>query len=53
MKAVESDRVTLSDPWPSVEMRIQVTRKTKMLEETVPAYLHRRAHVKVEFVLLK
>lgn len=53
MKAVESDRVTLSDPWPSVEMRIQVTRNTKMLEETVPAYLHRRAHVKVEFVLLK
>ena len=53
MKAVESDRVTVSDPWPSVEMRIQVTRNTKMLEETVPAYLHRCERVKIEFVLLK
>ena len=26
-------------------MRIQVTRNTKMLEETVPAYLHRCVHV--------
>lgn len=53
MKAVESDRESFSVPWPSVEMRIQVTRNTKMLEETVPAYLHRCVHVKIEFVLLK
>lgn len=53
MKAVESDGESLSVPWPSVEIRIQVTRNTKMLEETVPAYLHRCVHVKTEFVLLK
>ena len=41
MNAVESEGVSLSDPLPSVLIRTQVTRNTKMLDETVPAYLRR------------
>ena len=48
MKAVESEGVSLSDPLPSVLIKTQVTRNTKMLDETVPAYLRR----KIEQILI-
>ena len=39
IKAVESDVVSFADPVPSVLRRSQVTKNTKMFDETVPAYL--------------
>ena len=39
IKAVESEGASFADPLPTVLRRSQVTKNTKMFDETVPAYL--------------
>lgn len=42
IKAVESEGESLSVPFPSVLIRTHVTKKTKMFDETVQAYLGKK-----------
>jgi len=45
IKAVESEGVSFSDPLPSVLRRSQVTKNTKMFDETVAAYLKNQTKI--------
>ena len=42
IKAVESEGESLTVPFPSVLIRTHVTKKTKMFDETVQAYLGKK-----------
>ena len=52
MKAVESEGLSCSVPLPTVLIKIQVTANTKMLDETVQAYLQGQRKLMLNKIIL-